>query len=66
MWVEVGEELGLEQVDLRVVGAGGIFADVVAVLDGATCMRVALNAEVGEEADLRLGDFWRRCGWGSG
>lgn len=44
VWGEVGKELGLEEVDLGVIKPGRIFADMVAVLDGAAGMRVALNA----------------------
>ena len=71
----IGEELGVEEMDLGEVGASGVFSDVVEVLDGLPEVGVALDAEAGEEVNgglrvlgeaVGLGERDGEDGWGHG
>jgi hypothetical protein len=59
----LGEELGVDEVDLGEIGAGGVFADVVEVLDGGAEVDVTLYAEAFEELDGGLGALGEAMGW---
>ncbi len=52
---QLGVEFGGEEVDLREVGEGGVFALEVEMLRGAAAVGVAFDAFVGDEADAGLG-----------
>ena len=60
---ERGQELHVQEVDLGEIGLTGILAARVAVLHGAAAVRVAHDAETGEELDPRLRDLAEGVSW---